>query len=86
MSFADVLQLHVVAATLVDGHLAQLTAVALSPKTPDLPVTLHAKAGNLETLGHKMVAVYVAYSPPPSGTMATIYASYSIGYEVKLWD
>ena len=68
MSLADVVRLEVVAAVLVDSHLAGIAAVALPPQAPDAVLTLLA-VGHLEPLGHKRMPVDPAHLlPPPSAT------------------
>ena len=68
VSLADVVWLEVVAAVLVDGHLAGIAAVALPPQPPDAVLTL-LTVGHLEPLGHKRMAVDPAhFLPPPSSS------------------
>ena len=71
MALADVVRFEVVAAVLVDGHLAGVAAVALSPETPDAVLTL-LTVGHLEPLGDKGMAVDSTHLLPSPSTSTVV--------------
>ena len=71
MSFADLILLEVVAASLVDSHLARLTAVTLATESPNTILTFVAEC-HLKSLGDKGVAIDPTDLLPPSGSTTLV--------------